>query len=90
MPLEIWNFVGRKPRHHVADASRVSVCLSRANAELAGGQTAELIDFARNGAQLRVVVEPGTPLRWQNDSDADALIFAYGAPVESSVEVIEA
>ncbi len=36
-----------------------------------------------------VVVEPGTPLRWQNDSDEDALIFAYGAPAESQPEVIE-
>jgi mannose-6-phosphate isomerase-like protein (cupin superfamily) len=36
-----------------------------------------------------VVVEPGTPLRWQNDSGADALIFAYGAPVESKVELLE-
>ena len=36
-----------------------------------------------------VVVEPGTPLRWQNDSDADALIFAYGAPAESKSEVLE-
>jgi mannose-6-phosphate isomerase-like protein (cupin superfamily) len=36
-----------------------------------------------------VVVEPGTPLRWQNDSDADALIFAYGAPAESKVERLE-
>jgi mannose-6-phosphate isomerase-like protein (cupin superfamily) len=36
-----------------------------------------------------VVVEPGTPLRWQNDSDADALIFAYGAPAESKVELLE-
>ena len=36
-----------------------------------------------------VVVEPGTPLRWQNDSDADALIFAYGAPAESKVEILE-
>ena len=36
-----------------------------------------------------VVVEPGTPLRWQNDSDQDALIFAYGAPAESNVEILE-
>jgi mannose-6-phosphate isomerase-like protein (cupin superfamily) len=36
-----------------------------------------------------VVVEPGTPLRWQNDSDADALIFAYGAPAESKSEILE-
>jgi quercetin dioxygenase-like cupin family protein len=36
-----------------------------------------------------VVVEPGTPLKWLNDSDDDALIFAYGAPAESKVELIE-
>jgi len=36
-----------------------------------------------------VVVEPGTPLKWLNDSDADALIFAYGAPAESKVERLE-
>ncbi len=36
-----------------------------------------------------VVVEPGTPLKWLNDSDSDALIFAYGAPAESRVELVE-
>ena len=36
-----------------------------------------------------VVVEPGTPLKWFNDSDAEALIFAYGAPAQSQVEIIE-
>ena len=36
-----------------------------------------------------VVVEPGTPLKWFNDSDADALIFAYGAPTESKPEILE-
>ena len=36
-----------------------------------------------------VVVEPGTPLKWFNDSDADALIFAYGAPAESQAEILE-
>ncbi len=36
-----------------------------------------------------VVVEPGTPLMWLNDSDEDALVFAYGAPAKSEVEIIE-
>jgi len=36
-----------------------------------------------------VVVEPGTPLKWFNDSGEDALIFAYGAPAESKPELIE-
>jgi mannose-6-phosphate isomerase-like protein (cupin superfamily) len=37
-----------------------------------------------------VVVEPGTPLKWLNDSGAEALIFAYGAPAESRAEILEA
>ena len=36
-----------------------------------------------------VVVEPGIPRRWQNDSAEEALIFAYGAPAESKQEIIE-
>ena len=37
-----------------------------------------------------LVVEPGTtPLRWQNDSDSDALIFAYGAPSESQPKLVD-
>jgi hypothetical protein len=36
-----------------------------------------------------VAVLPGTPLKWFNDSDDDALVFAYGAPAESKVELLE-
>lgn len=36
-----------------------------------------------------VVVEPGTPLEWFNDSGGDALIFAYGALAESRAEILE-
>ena len=36
-----------------------------------------------------VVVEPGTPLKWFNDGEGDALIFAYGAPRESRSEILE-
>jgi quercetin dioxygenase-like cupin family protein len=30
-----------------------------------------------------VVVQPGTPLQLRNESDADVLVFAYGAPREA-------
>jgi uncharacterized cupin superfamily protein len=45
----------------------------------------------RNGAPrgTLVVVEPGTAFKWMNDSDSDALIFAYGAPAESDPDVLE-
>jgi len=36
-----------------------------------------------------VVVEPGTPLKWLNDSGSAALVFAYGAPAESKAEILE-
>ena len=36
-----------------------------------------------------VVVEPGVSRRWQNDSEEEALIFAYGAPYDSEFEILE-
>ena len=36
-----------------------------------------------------VVVEPGTPLKWLNDGETEALVFAYGAPAESKAEILE-
>jgi quercetin dioxygenase-like cupin family protein len=39
-----------------------------------------------------VVVEPGTPLQLRNESDADAVVFAYGAPhqvPDYSADVLE-
>ena len=32
---------------------------------------------------LRKIVQPGTPLHLRNESDADVLVFAYGAPREA-------
>jgi quercetin dioxygenase-like cupin family protein len=32
------------------------------------------------------VVEPGTPLQLRNESDADVLVFAYGAPRQADYE----
>jgi hypothetical protein len=58
MQPEPWNFVGRKPRHQVADASLLNVRLDRGGACSPASLTAELIDFARNGAQLRIAGGP--------------------------------
>lgn len=69
MSQEIWNFVGRKPRHQAANASRVTVRLKRGNAQAAADLRAELIDFARSGAQLRVA------------DDANAACPASGEPI---------
>jgi hypothetical protein len=60
MQPEPWNFVGRKPRHHVADAGDVSVRLDCKGPIAADAESlpAELIDFARNGARLRIAGGP--------------------------------
>jgi hypothetical protein len=58
MQPEPWNFVGRKPRHLVADASQVNVRLDRGGPGKGASLAADLIDFARNGAQLRIVGGP--------------------------------
>ena len=50
--------MGRKPRHQVADGSQFSVCLNRVEGEPAESLKAELIDFARHGARLRVADRP--------------------------------
>lgn len=36
-----------------------------------------------------VVVEPGTTLKLTNESAADGLIFAYGAPADRAAEIME-
>jgi mannose-6-phosphate isomerase-like protein (cupin superfamily) len=41
------------------------------------------------GPRSIVVVEPMTPLKVMNESDDDALFFAYGAPADPSSEIVE-
>jgi mannose-6-phosphate isomerase-like protein (cupin superfamily) len=83
----LWRYppdaAGRLHREHVQE--EVFVVVSGSPAVLLGDPP------ARHDAPpgTLVVVEPGTPLKWLNDSGSDALIFAYGAPVESQVEVLE-
>lgn len=60
MQPEPWNFVGRKPRHHVADSSQASVRLDCNGSGQGESRPVELIDFARNGAQLRIAGGPAS------------------------------
>ena len=41
------------------------------------GEPAERFELSPRSV---VVVEPGTPLHLLNESDADVVVFAYGAP----------
>jgi mannose-6-phosphate isomerase-like protein (cupin superfamily) len=39
--------------------------------------------------QSMVVVEPGTALKLSNRSEADAVLFIYGAPTDGAAEILE-
>jgi mannose-6-phosphate isomerase-like protein (cupin superfamily) len=40
-------------------------------------------------ARSIVVVEPGTTLKLRNESDAEGLIWIYGAPADGAAEILE-
>jgi PilZ domain-containing protein len=60
MASKNWDYVGRKPRHLVADADLVAVRLGREGGTPEECLDAELVDFARNGARLRIVDSAGS------------------------------
>jgi mannose-6-phosphate isomerase-like protein (cupin superfamily) len=83
----LWRYPpGAKGRLHREHAQEEVFVVVEGDPAVMLGDPPERYDAPRG---TLVVVEPGTPRRWQNDSDEDALIFAYGAPAESKVELLE-
>ena len=83
----LWRYPpGAKGRLHREHSQEEVFCVVEGNPAVMLGDPPVRHDAPKG---TLVVVEPGTPLRWQNDSDADALIFAYGAPAQSKVELLE-
>ena len=84
----LWRYPpGAKGRLHIERAQEEIFVVVEGNPSVMLGDP-PLLHEAPHGTL--VVVEPGTKLRWQNDSDRDALIFAYGAPAKSDAEILEA
>jgi mannose-6-phosphate isomerase-like protein (cupin superfamily) len=83
----LWRYpAGATGRLHVEHAQEEVFCVVAGNPAIMLGDPPERHDAP---AGTLVVVEPGTPLKWLNDGDEDALIFAYGAPAESQAEILE-
>jgi len=83
----LWRYPpGAKGRLHIEHAQEEIFVVVEGNPSVMLGDPPVLHE-APHGTL--VVVEPGTTLRWQNDSDRDALIFAYGAPAKSDAEILE-
>jgi len=84
----LWRYPpGATGRLHVERAQEEVFVVVEGNPAIMVGDPPERHD-APHGTL--VVVEPGSgPFHWMNDSDADALIFAYGAPAQSDPEIRE-
>jgi mannose-6-phosphate isomerase-like protein (cupin superfamily) len=83
----LWRYPpGATGRLHKEHSQEEVFCVVEGNPAVLLGDPPERQDAS---AGTLVVVEPGTPLKWLNDSEADALIFAYGAPAESKAEILE-
>jgi mannose-6-phosphate isomerase-like protein (cupin superfamily) len=83
----LWRYPpGAQGRLHIEHAQEEVFCVVDGSPAVMLGDPPERHDAPRG---TLVVVEPGTPLKWLNDGDSDALIFAYGAPAQSRVEILE-
>jgi mannose-6-phosphate isomerase-like protein (cupin superfamily) len=84
----LWRYPpGARGRLHIEHAQEEVFCVVEGSPAVMLGDPPQRHDAPRG---TLVVVEPGTPLKWLNDGDSDALIFAYGAPAKSNPEVLEA
>ena len=54
MSTKYWEFVARSPRHKMAEESAVRVELGRSASDLPTVPEATIVDFSRNGLQLRL------------------------------------
>jgi mannose-6-phosphate isomerase-like protein (cupin superfamily) len=83
----LWRYpAGATGRLHIEHAQEEVFCVVAGRPAVMLGDPPERHDAP---AGTLVVVEPGTPLKWFNDAEEDALIFAYGAPAESRPELLE-
>jgi mannose-6-phosphate isomerase-like protein (cupin superfamily) len=83
----LWRYPpGAQGRLHIEHSQEEVFCVVEGNPAVMLGDPPQRHDAPKG---TLVVVEPGTPLKWLNDSGSDALIFAYGAPARSEVERLE-
>ena len=83
----LWRYPpGAQGRLHIEHSQEEVFCVVEGEPAVMLGDPPKRYDAPEG---TLVVVEPGTPLKWLNDSGEDALIFAYGAPAESEVERLE-
>lgn len=86
----LWRYPpGGAGRRHREPVQEEVFCVLEGTLTMFLGEPPERVDLIPRSV---VVVEPGTPLQIRNDSGADVLFFAYGAPQQASdykAEILE-
>jgi mannose-6-phosphate isomerase-like protein (cupin superfamily) len=77
----LWRYPPRtRGRRHLERAQEEVFVVLEGTLTMLLGDPADRIELP---AQSVVAVEPGTPIQVRNDSDAEAVVFVYGAPPEA-------
>ena len=74
----LWRYPpGTRGRRHADLAQEEVFVVVSGTLTMLHGEPAERVELP---AESVVAVEPGTPLQLRNDSDAEVVVFIYGAP----------
>jgi mannose-6-phosphate isomerase-like protein (cupin superfamily) len=74
----LWRYPpGAHGRRHREPVQEEVFCVIQGTLTMILGESGERFELSPRSV---VVVEPGTPLQLLNESDADVVVFAYGAP----------
>jgi mannose-6-phosphate isomerase-like protein (cupin superfamily) len=77
----LWRYPPRtRGRRHLERAQEEVFVVLEGTLTMLLGEPPERIELPPESV---VAVEPGTPLQVRNDSDAEAVVFVYGAPPEA-------
>ena len=86
----LWRYPpGARGRRHREPVQEEVFCVVEGTLTMLLGEPPERFELP---ARSLVVVEPRTPVQLRNESDADVLVFAYGAPrqpAEYRAEILE-
>jgi mannose-6-phosphate isomerase-like protein (cupin superfamily) len=86
----LWRYPpGAHGRRHREPVQEEIFCVVEGTLTMLLGEPPERFELPPSSL---VVVEPGTPLQVRNESDADVLVFAYGAPQQPAdyqAEILE-
>ena len=84
----LWRYPpGARGRRHIENVQEEVFVVLEGTFTMRLGDPPERHELPRGSM---VVVEPGTAIQVANESDADALVFVYGAPPVQDAQILDA